>query len=149
MTIWVDADACPVVVREILCRAAERTQTTVMFVSNHPLNIPKYPNVKALSVSGVFDEADKLIVEHVAVGDLVVTSDMPLAAEVIAKGAAVVSSRGEQYSLENIKARLNMRDFMETLRASGIQSGGPPPLSQADRQAFANALDRYLASRKK
>jgi uncharacterized protein YaiI (UPF0178 family) len=147
MAIWVDADACPVVVREILYRAAERAQTQVTFVSNYSLNIPKSSHLKSIIVAGGFDVADKLIAERVQENDLVITSDIPLAADVIAKKGKVITSRGETYTIENIRSRLNMRDFMETLRASGIQSGGPPPLSQADRQAFANALDKYLSSK--
>jgi uncharacterized protein YaiI (UPF0178 family) len=149
LTIWVDADACPVVVREILYRAAERTQTQINFVSNHPLNIPKSPNLRSIIVEGGFDVADKLIAERVQVNDLVITSDLPLAADVIQKKGKVISSRGESYTIENIRSRLNIRDFMETMRASGIQSGGPPPLNQADRQMFANALDSYLTSNSK
>jgi uncharacterized protein YaiI (UPF0178 family) len=146
LTIWVDADACPVVVREILFRAAERTQTQINFVSNHPLNIPKFPHVRSIIVESGFDKADNLIAQFVQENDLVITSDLPLAADIIAKHGQVISSRGEVFTIENIRSRLNVRDFMETLRASGIQVGNAPPLNRADRQAFANALDIYLRS---
>lgn len=149
MTIWVDADACPVVVREILYRAAKRTQTPVVFVANQFINLPNSPYLSMLQVSQGFDVADDMIVQKAKTHDLVVTSDIPLADEVLDKGALVLTSRGEAYTKENIKARLNIRDFMDTMRASGIQSGGPSALSQADRQAFANALDRILTKSKK
>ena len=144
-TIYVDADACPVVIKEILYRAAQRTATETLFVANQPLRVPNSRYLKTLQVAAGFDVADNLIVQRVSAGDLVITADIPLAAEVIGKGAAVFSPRGEQYSSANIGSRLNMRDFMDTLRGSGIQTGGPPPLSQADRQAFANLLDSWLA----
>ncbi|MCG8311833.1 MAG: YaiI/YqxD family protein [Pseudomonadales bacterium] len=148
MQIWVDADACPVVIREIICRAATRTKVLVTFVSNHFLPLPKSAFVKALQVPSGFDVADNEIAKQVAEGDLVVTSDIPLASEAIDKGAIALSSRGELFTAENIKARLNIRDFMDTLRSSGIETGGTPALSQSDRQEFANQLDRFLAKRK-
>lgn len=144
MVIWVDADACPVVIREILLRAAERTGTETWLVSNHALPVQRSQNVRTLHVGSGFDVADHTIVEKAAAGDLVITSDIPLADEVIQKGALALSPRGEEFSASTIKARLNMRDFLETMRASGIQSGGQAPLSQTDRQKFANALDRIL-----
>ena len=144
MKIWVDADACPVVIREILFRAADRTQTEVTLVANQSISVPPSRNIKTLRVSAGFDVADNEIVKLVNNGDLVITSDIPLAAEVIEKGALALAPRGELFTTENIKARLNIRDFMETMRSSGVHTGGPPPLSQSDRQEFANHLDRIL-----
>ncbi len=147
MQIWVDADACPRVIRDILLRAAARTGVMLTLVANQPLQTPPARHVRSLQVAPGFDVADNEIARRVAAGDLVVTADIPLAAEVIAKGAQALSPRGELYTRENIGARLNMRDFMDNLRGSGINTGGPPPLNQADRQAFANHLDRLLANR--
>lgn len=147
MKIWVDADACPVAVKEILFRAASRTGVMVTLVANQAVRVPSSPHIRMLQVAAGFDVADNEIVKRVERGDLVITSDIPLAAEVIEKGALALSPRGELHTADNIRARLNMRDFMDTMRASGLQSGGPPPLSQADRQAFANHLDSWLASR--
>ncbi|NNJ92421.1 MAG: YaiI/YqxD family protein [Gammaproteobacteria bacterium] len=144
MNLWVDADACPVVIKEILFRAAERTQTEMTLVANQSISVPPSRYIKTQRVSSGFDVADNEIVKQVQSGDLVITSDIPLASEVIDKGALALSPRGELFTSENIKARLNMRDFLETMRSSGIQSGGPPPLNQSDRQAFANHLDRLL-----
>ena len=145
MKIWVDADACPVVIKEILFRAAERTATELTLVANHALRIPPSKLISTLQVPAGFDVADNEIVKRAAAGDLVITADIPLAAEIIEMGAHALNPRGELYTTENIKARLNMRDFMDTLRGSGIQTGGPKEFSQSDRQAFANALDRLLA----
>lgn len=147
MKIWVDADACPVAVKEILFRAASRTGVMVTLVANQAVRVPSSPHIRMLQVAAGFDVADNEIVKRVEPGDLVITSDIPLAAEVIEKGALALSPRGELHTADNIRARLNMRDFMDTMRASGLQSGGPPPLSQADRQAFANHLDSWLAKR--
>jgi len=147
MEIWVDADACPKVIREILFRAAERTGVMLTLVANQPMHSPPARHIRTLRVAPGFDVADNEIVRRVAAGDLVITADIPLAAEVIARGAQALNPRGELYTRENIGARLNMRDFMDNLRGSGIHTGGPPPLNQADRQAFANHLDRLLASR--
>ena len=144
MKIWVDADACPVVIKDILFRAAERTGVQLTLVANHPVRIPPSRCIKFLQVASGFDVADNEIVKRLAAGDLVVTSDIPLAAEVIDKGAVALNPRGELYTADNIRARLNMRDFMDTLRGSGIDTGGPPALSQADRQSFANHLDKIL-----
>jgi uncharacterized protein YaiI (UPF0178 family) len=144
MKIWVDADACPVVVKEILFRAATRTEVSMTLVANHVLQVPPSRFIDFLQVPAGFDVADNEIVKRIAVGDLVITGDIPLAAEVIDKGAHALNPRGELYTGENIKARLNMRDFMDTLRASGINSGGPPALSKSDRQSFANELDKFL-----
>jgi len=145
MKIWIDADACPVVIKEILFRAAERTGIQVTLVANQAIQVPALRNISFIQVSSGFDVADDEIVKRLDSGDLVITSDIPLADEIIEKGGQALSPRGELFTSENIKARLNMRDFMETMRSSGIQTGGPPPLSQSDRQAFANQLDRILA----
>ena len=144
MKIWVDADACPVVIREILFRAAERTGVKVTFVANQPVRVPASPLVEFLRVDAGFDVADSEIVKRVEGGDLVITADIPLAAEVMGNGAHALSPRGELHSTDTIGQRLNMRDFMDTLRASGIHTGGPPALSKSDRQSFANHLDRLL-----
>ena len=149
MHIWVDADACPVVVKEILFRAAERAQVPVTLIANQPISVPPSKLIKSVQVASGFDIADNEIVKRVSAGDLVVTQDIPLAAEVIEKGAKALSPRGELYSPANIRARLNMRDFMDSLRSSGVNTGGPPPLNQTDRQNFANHLDRFLAKHKK
>lgn len=145
MHIWVDADACPVVIKEILFRAAERTGLELTLIANHALKVPPAANIRAIQVSGGFDVADHEIVRRCVADDLVITSDIPLAAEVLEKGAMALTPRGERFTAENIGGRLNMRDFMETLRASGVQSGGPPAMSQSDRQAFANQLDRLIS----
>ncbi|MCC7198963.1 MAG: YaiI/YqxD family protein [Gammaproteobacteria bacterium] len=147
-SIWVDADACPKVVKDILFRAAERTGVGVTLVANQPLAIPRIPSLRVMTVASGFDVADNAIVVRVNSGDLVVTSDIPLAAEVLAKGADAVSPRGERFSPDTIRGQLTMRDFMDTMRSSGVVGGGPPPLSQADRNAFASHLDRWLARRR-
>lgn len=145
MKIWVDADACPAVIREILFRAAQRTGIDLTLVANQSVQVPRSSNIRTLQVAAGFDVADNEIVKRVGSGDLVITSDIPLAADVIAKGGVALSPRGELHSADNIKARLNMRDFMDTMRASGVQTGGPPALNQADRKNFADNLDRILA----
>ena len=145
MKIWVDADACPVVIKEILFRAAERTGVQLTLVANKYLRVPRSENIAMIAVASGFDAADDEIVKQVDAGDLVVTSDIPLAAEVIDKGGRALSPRGEVYSPENIGALLNMRDFMHTLRASDIETSGPPALSQSDRNQFANHLDHLLS----
>jgi len=144
MNIWVDADACPVVIKEIIYRAAIRTQTTTTLVANQPLRIPPSVYLKTLTVSAGFDVADNEIVKLCQVGDLVITADIPLAAEIVALQGQALNPRGELYTEHNIKARLNMRDFMDNLRGSGIHTGGPAGISQQDRQAFANNLDTIL-----
>ncbi|MEE8388880.1 MAG: YaiI/YqxD family protein [Acidiferrobacterales bacterium] len=144
MKIWVDADACPVVIKEILFKAADRTGVEITFVANQPVHIPSSRFIKFIQVESGFDVADNEIVKRLGVGDLVITGDIPLAAEVIEKGGHALNPRGELYSIDTIKAKLNMRDFMDTLRGSGIHTGGPPALSQSDRQAFANHLDKFL-----
>lgn len=145
MRIWVDADACPVVIKEILFRAAKRTGTQLTLVANQPVQVPPSEFIRTVQVASGFDVADNEIVKRLAPGDLVITADIPLADEVIEKGGHALNPRGELYSKDNIKARLNMRDFMDTMRASGINTGGPPAISQRDRQEFANSLDRFLA----
>jgi len=145
MKIWVDADACPVVIKEILFRAAERTQILTTLVANQFIKTPPSRYINMLQVTAGFDVADNEIVKHVNAGDLIITSDIPLAAEAIEKGGYALSPRGELYTEENIRARLNMRDFMDTLRSSGINTGGPPALNHSDRMAFANHLDRFLS----
>lgn len=144
MKIWVDADACPVVIKEILFKAAERTKITTTLVANHHIRIPPSKVIHFMQVSSGFDIADDEIVKRVEENDLVITSDIPLADEVITKLGIALSPRGELFTKENIKSRLNIRDFMDTMRASGAQTGGPPPLSQSDRQTFANHLDSIL-----
>jgi uncharacterized protein YaiI (UPF0178 family) len=149
MKIWVDADACPVVIKEVLYRAAERTGTQLTLVANQALQVPNSSYVNTLQVPRGFDVADDEIVKRIEAGDLVITSDIPLAAEVIDKGGHALSPRGELHTTENIRARLNMRDFLDTMRASGVDTGGPPALSQRDRQDFANNLDRFLTKHAK
>jgi uncharacterized protein YaiI (UPF0178 family) len=145
VSIWVDADACPKVIRDILFRAAQRKEVPLALVANHALPIPKSPFIRCLQVAQGFDVADNFIVQQAQENDLVITSDIPLAAEVIERGAHVITSRGERYTKNNVRQRLNMRDFMDTMRSSGEMTGGPPALGQRDKQAFANALDQYLA----
>ncbi len=147
MHIWVDADACPVVIKEILYRVAERTKLPLTLVANQWLKTPPYPSIRAIQVPKGFDVADNYIVDQAVSGDLVITADIPLAAGAIEKGALALNPRGELYTKENIKQTLDMRNFMETLRNSGVETGGPPAFNQADRQNFANQLDRLLAKR--
>ncbi len=147
MNIWVDADACPAAIKEILYRAANRAQVALTLVANQMLRVPPSPWIRALQVPGGFDVADQRIAQDVRSGDLVITADIPLAAQVIAKGAAVIDPRGDLLDAGNIRERLSMRNFMEGLRSSGVETGGPAALSSADRQAFANQLDRWLAKR--
>lgn len=143
-TLWIDADACPKVAREIIVRAAERTETRTWMVANHAIPLPPSPWVKSRTVAHGFDAADDAIVDAVIYGDLVVTSDLPLAEAAIARGADVMTTRGEALTRDNIRARVQMRDFMETLRASGEHTRGPNAYDDADRREFANALDRWL-----
>lgn len=146
--IWVDADACPNVIKDILFRAAERVAMPLTLVANQSLQVPRSRYVRAVQVTAGFDVADNYIVQHAQTGDLVITADIPLAAEVIAKGCLALNPRGELYTADNIRQRLNMRDFMDTLRGSGVDTGGPPAFSQSDRMAFANELDRFLAKQR-
>jgi hypothetical protein len=145
MHIWVDADACPKPVKEILFRAAERTGTRLTLVANQPLQTPPSRVIRSVRVGAGFDVADNHIAREAEPGDLVITADIPLAAEVVAKGCTALNPRGERYTPENIRERLNLRDFMDTLRASGVDTGGPPAFGPRERQAFANALDQLLA----
>jgi uncharacterized protein YaiI (UPF0178 family) len=145
MQIWVDADACPKAIKDILFRVAERTTITTTLVANQYLQTPPSRYIKLLQVKSGFDVADNEIVKNLSVGDLVITGDIPLAYEVIGKGGHAINPRGERYSQDNIKERLNMRDFMDTLRGSGIDTGGPSALNSRDIQAFANQLDKFLA----
>ena len=145
MKIWVDADACPVVIKEILFKAAERTKVQLTLVANQAVRVPPSRYIHSIQVASGFDVADNEIVSRLEAGDLVITGDIPLAAEVIEKGGQALNPRGEMYTPENIRARLNIRDFMDTLRGSGIDTGGPPTLSRGDRKIFADNLDRLLA----
>jgi hypothetical protein len=148
MRIWVDADACPVAIKEILYRAANRARILLTLVANKMLRVPPSPWIKALQVPGGFDVADQRIALEVEAGDWVITADIPLAAQVIAKGATVIDPRGEILTEANIQERLTMRNFMDSLRRSGVETGGPATFSNADRLAFANQLDRLLAKRR-
>jgi uncharacterized protein YaiI (UPF0178 family) len=146
LSIWVDADACPVMIKDIIFRAAIRTETMTTLVANSFIKTPPSPHIRFRQVPQGFDVADDEIVKLVAKDDLVITSDIPLAAEVMDLGAIALTPRGERYSSDTIKQKLNMRDFMDTMRSSGVQSGGPAPLGPADKKAFANELDKYLAA---
>ena len=148
MKIWVDADACPVVIKEIIFRAADRAKIETTLLANHPMRVAKSPFIRFVQVEAGFDVADNEIVKRAESNDLVITSDVPLADEVITKGAFALSPRGEMLTKHNIKQRLNMRDFMDTLRASGMQTKGPDKLSSQDKQAFANQLDSFIAKHK-
>jgi uncharacterized protein YaiI (UPF0178 family) len=143
--IWVDADACPKAIKDILFRAAERTGVPLILVANHALRVPGSRFIRSIQVGAGFDVADNYIARQVQTDELVITADIPLAAEVITRGGLALNPRGELYTEDNVRQRLNMRDFMDTMRSSGIHTGGPASLSQADRQAFANQLDRLLA----
>jgi len=145
MQIWIDADACPVVIKDILYRACQRVSVQLILVANQPLGVPKSPLIKTVQVSGGFDVADQFIVDQIEAGDLVITADIPLAAQIIEQAGHVINPRGAVYTLENIKQRLTMRNFMEEMRGAGQNTGGPPPLNHSDRQRFANALDSFLA----
>lgn len=147
MKIWVDADACPVAIREILFRASMRTGVGLTLIANQQVPVPKAPQIRMIQVAAGFDAADDEIVKRMEPGDLVITSDIPLAAAAIKKDGFVLSPRGERFTHENIGSRLNMRDFLETMRASGVDTGGPSALSQGDRKAFADQLDRLLSRR--
>lgn len=149
MHIWVDADACPAVIKEILFRAAQRWQIPLTLVANQMLRTPPSPLIRAVQVPRGFDVADAYIVTHATADDLVITGDIPLAAEVLEKGAMALNPRGERYSPETIRERLAMRDMMEELRASGVDTGGPSSFSQADRKSFANQLDTLLARKQR
>lgn len=149
MHIYIDADACPNLIKNILFKAAQRTKIHTTMVANQNISKPPSPYIHMRQVPSGFDIADDEIVKLVTPTDLVITADIPLAAEVIDKGAAALNPRGEMYTEHNIKSRLNMRDFMDTMRSSGVQTGGPPAISQSEVQAFANALDRWITKNKK
>jgi len=149
MDIWVDADACPVAIKEILYRAAKRTGTSVTLVANQPFRIPKSRFINFIAVGAGLDVADNEIVKRMKPGDLVITSDIPLAAEVIEKQGVALNPRGELYTKENVRSHLSIRNFMDTLRASGVETDGPPPMRQKDRHAFANSLDKWLVQQTK
>ena len=142
--IWVDADASPKVIKEILYKACERTKTNMILVANQPLETPRSRYIRSIQVASGFDVADNYIVENSNKGDIVITADIPLAAELVAKDCVVLNPRGEKYTKENIRQKLNMRDFMDSLRSTGVQTGGPDSFSKSDRMAFANSLDRVL-----
>lgn len=145
MKIWVDADACPVVIKDILFKAADRTGVQLTLVANKPIRIPSSRCINFIQVSSGLDVADNEIINRLNVGDLVITGDIPLAAEVVEKGGFALNPRGELYTTENIRDRLNTRDFMDSLRSSGVETGGPSALSKRDRQSFANHLDQLLS----
>lgn len=147
MRIWVDADACPKIIKEILFRAAERTKTPIILVANQYLSTPPSPYITKIQVAQGFDVADNKIIENLQPNDLVITADIPLADATISKGCIALNPRGELYSLANIKGRLSLRNFNDTLRGSGIITGGPPTLSKKEIQNFSNHLDRLLAKK--
>ena len=144
-TIWIDADACPRILKDVLCRAATRLQRSLIFVSHQPLQIPASPWIRRVQVEQGFDAADRYIEQNAVAGDLVITNDIPLAANVIPNSVAVINTRGEILDKENIRERLRVRNLMEEIRSSGQIAGGPPPLDNADKAKFSNALDRWLA----
>lgn len=148
ITLWIDADAIPTIAKQIIIKAAERTQTTTIFVANRPITLPRLPMLQMKVVEGGFDKADDYIAENVQAKDVVITSDIPLANDCIEKGAKVVTSRGFVYDKDNIKQKLNMRDFMDTMRSTGVlepnQQGGQAPYSDKDKQAFANILNAWI-----
>jgi len=147
--IWVDADACPGVIKDILYRAAQRASMRVTLVANRALKVPRSPWITSVQVPRGFDVADNHIVDVAADGDLVITADIPLAAAVVDKGASALNPRGELYTRGNVQGLLDMRNFMDTLRSSGVETGGPPTLSNADRQMFAAQLDRWIARQRR
>jgi uncharacterized protein len=149
MKIWVDADACPNVIKDILFRAAQKRELALILVANQYIQTPPSPFIKTIQVAQGFDVADNYIAQQVIAGDIVVTADIPLAAEIVEKNAYGINPRGELYTEQNIRQKLTMRNFMEEMRNTGQASGGPPPLDQRDRQAFANTLDRLLAKASK
>ena len=144
MQIWVDADACPRAIKEILYRAAERVKIQLTLVANRPLHCPQSPYLRVVQVPSGFDEADHRIVQLMQPGDLVVTGDIPLAAAVVEQGGHALGPRGEQFTEDNVGERLAMRNLMDHLRSTGLDTGGPAALSKSDRQAFANGLDQLL-----
>lgn len=149
MKIWVDADACPAVIKNILFKASQRTRLPLTLVANQSMHIPRLKWINLLQVAPGFDVADNEIVKRLEVGDLVITSDIPLAAQVLEKGGHALSPRGELYSSDSIKGCLHMREFKESLRAGGIDTGGPPPLTAKNRSAFASYLEKFISQYKK
>jgi uncharacterized protein YaiI (UPF0178 family) len=145
MTIWVDADACPGVIKDMLYRAAQRASLQLTLVANRALQVPRSPWISMVQVPGGFDVADNHILDIAVAGDLVITADIPLAAAVVGKGASALNPRGELYTRDNVQGLLDMRNFMDTLRSSGVETGGPPALSNNDRQAFGAQLNRWIA----
>jgi uncharacterized protein YaiI (UPF0178 family) len=145
LKIWVDADACPKAIKEILYRVAQRRQIELVLVANQPLAVPRSAHIRSVTVARGFDVADQAITGWVQPGDLVITADIPLAAAVVDKGVQAINPRGELYTQDNVRQHLSMRNFMDSLRGAGVQTGGPDAFSQRDRQAFANQLDRLLA----
>ena len=145
MTIWVDADACPGVIKDMLYRAAQRASLKLTLVANRALQVPRSPLISMVQVPQGFDVADNHILDIAVAGDLVITADIPLAAAVVGKGASALNPRGELYTRDNVQGLLDMRNFMDTLRSSGVETGGPPALSNNDRQAFAAELNRWIA----
>ncbi|MBO1255920.1 YaiI/YqxD family protein [Alteromonas sp. 5E99-2] len=145
-TMWVDADACPNVIKDVLFKASTRTKIPLTLIANQYLRTPSIRWITAVQVDQGFDEADNELVRRANAGDIVITSDIPLADELIDKGVRVLTPRGEVLEKENIKSRLNIRDFMDTMRSSGVQTGGPPPMSTSEKQAFSNALDKWIHS---
>ena len=145
MKIYVDADACPKPIKKILFRLANRTGISVVFVANRPITTPRLANIKTIEVGPGIDKADDYILERISSNDLIITADIPLAAEAIAKGASALDPRGELYTAENVRERLNIRDFMSTMRASGMYSSGGASFSQSNQINFSNAIDRYVA----
>lgn len=149
MKIWVDADACPKAIKALLFRAANRTEIPLTLVANQPLSVPPSPYIQAIQVAAGFDVADNYIAQQVQANDIVITADIPLAADIVEQGAHGINPRGTLYTTQNIKQTLAMRNFMEEMRSAGQASGGPPPMDQRDIQAFANTLDRLLAKQDK
>lgn len=145
MKIWIDADSCPRVIKEILFRAAGKRRIQLTLVANQSLQVPASPFITTIRVRPGFNVADSRIVELIASGDLVVTADIPLAAAVVGKKGYALNPRGEFYTEDNIRERLSMRDFMAELRSGGVETGGPSALGRKERQAFANQLDRFLS----
>ena len=147
--LWVDADALPKILREVIIRASDRYQLEVTFVANQPVGITPSVRINSLQVMQGADQADKEIIERMKANDIVMTQDIPLAAQVIEKGGVAIHPRGEIYTEANIKARLHLRDFMETLRGAGVQTGGPPPISERDKREFSSSLDQTIMKQKR
>lgn len=147
--LWVDADALPKILREVIIRASDRYQLEVTFVANQPVGITPSVRINSLQVMQGADHADKEIIERMKANDIVMTQDIPLAAQVIEKGGIAIHPRGEIYTDANIKARLHLRDFMETLRGAGVQTGGPPPISERDKREFSSSLDQTIMKQKR